>query len=768
MSIPWSSGVVSEKVRIVHRGASDDARAEVPHSHPRPQHGGRPRPYARLRCTRRGHRPQADHRGRELLHRVRAGPHPPPAGRPHRQRGDHRGGRHPARVQHHRRGRRHRHGPRRHALLAALPRPDRGLGGVHGGGPLRRRPDLHLQLRQDHPGHADGRPAPEHPDGLRLRRPHGGRPRHPGRRHRPHPRPDRRHLRGRQRQGLRRRHPAHRGERLPDLRQLFRHVHRQLDELPHRGHRPLPAGQRLGPRHPHRAQAALRRRGPHGHGPHPPLLRAGRRHRPAPQHRHLPGLRERHGPGHRDGRLHQHDPAPAGRRPGGGRPLRPGADRRRLPPRPLPRQGRPQRRQEPHVLHGGRAPGRRHPRPARRAAPGRPAQRGRARRAQPVPRRLAQDLGRARRLPLPRGRRTVARGPRLRPLRRGLLPVRALGDPGRRRRKRLHPFRRARLLQGRRPRGPQGQPGRRRLRGQDGRRRRVDLDLRGPGRGLRVPGGGRPADPHPGGQGGRRRRHPLRGPQGRPRHAGDAVPDVVPEGPRPRQELRADHRRPLLGRHFGPVHRPRLPGGGLRRHHRPRPGRRPHPHRHPEPVDRTAGGRRRTGPPHRGAERHLRPEGPRPQGLRRPARLRRDGDQRRQGRGARREQARLIPATPGRGRLPQGAAPSPSHQADGSRPSSANTEPSGAVPYTCGAARTGAARSAATACEPAPGRAGVCPASRPPRTSTASSRPSPAEKYRYRSPTTGAEPRLTDVSRCHTRLPAPVSTASRPPFTSSR
>ena len=41
--------------------------------------------------------------------------------------------------------------------------------------PLRRRHGLHLQLRQDHPGHADGRHAPQHPGHLRLRRPDGGR-----------------------------------------------------------------------------------------------------------------------------------------------------------------------------------------------------------------------------------------------------------------------------------------------------------------------------------------------------------------------------------------------------------------------------------------------------------------------------------------------------------------------------------------------------------------------------------------------------------------
>lgn len=54
-----------------------------------------------------------------------------------------------------------------------------------------------------------------------------------------------------------------------------------------------------------------------------------------------------------------------GRRPGGGRPLRPDRDGRPVAPRPVPGQGRPQRRQEPHVLHGGRAPRRRHPGPPR-------------------------------------------------------------------------------------------------------------------------------------------------------------------------------------------------------------------------------------------------------------------------------------------------------------------------------------------------------------------------------------------------------------------
>src|SRR5262245_32783561 len=50
-----------------------DAALSFPHHHPRPQHGGRPRPLARDRHEERGLW-QADHCGRELLHPVRARP----------------------------------------------------------------------------------------------------------------------------------------------------------------------------------------------------------------------------------------------------------------------------------------------------------------------------------------------------------------------------------------------------------------------------------------------------------------------------------------------------------------------------------------------------------------------------------------------------------------------------------------------------------------------------------------------------------------------
>ena len=48
------------------------------------------------------------------------------------------------------------------------------------------------------------------------------------------------------------------------------------------------------------------------------------------------------------------------------------------------------------------------------------------------------------------------------------------------------------------------------------------------------------------------------GPKGRPRDAGDALPHVVPQIQTPRQSLRADYRRPLLGRNVGVVDRSRF------------------------------------------------------------------------------------------------------------------------------------------------------------------------------------------------------------------
>ena len=72
--------------------------------------------------------------------------------------------------------------------------------------------------------------------------------------------PDHRDRRRRRRPGLRRGHRDHRGGRVPDVRLLLGHVHRELDELPDRGARPRAARQRLDTRHAHRAQGARTRR----------------------------------------------------------------------------------------------------------------------------------------------------------------------------------------------------------------------------------------------------------------------------------------------------------------------------------------------------------------------------------------------------------------------------------------------------------------------------------------------------------------------------
>ena len=72
---------------------------------------------------------------------------------------------------------------------------------------------------------------------------------------------------------------------------------------------------------------------------------------------------------------------------------------------------------------------------------------------------------------------------------------------------------------------------------------------------------------------GRHRDHPLRRPERRPGHAGNALPDLLPEVQRPGQGLRPAHRRPLLRWYVGTVHRPRLAGGRRRWCHRPGQGR---------------------------------------------------------------------------------------------------------------------------------------------------------------------------------------------------
>ena len=64
---------------------------------------------------------------------------------------------------------------------------------------------------------------------------------------------------------------------------------------------------------------------------------------------------------------------------------------------------------------------------------------------------------------------------------------------------------------------------------------------------------------------GHRGGHPLRGPQGRPGHAGDAGRHRRHEGRRPGRRLRPGHRRPVLRRDPRVLHRPRGARGGRRR-----------------------------------------------------------------------------------------------------------------------------------------------------------------------------------------------------------
>ena len=167
---------------------------------------------------------------------------------------------------------------------------------------------------------------------------------------------------------------------------------------------------------------------------------------------------------------------------------------------PVPVQGRAGQGRRPH---GGRPPRRRHHGDPRRARPRR-ADRHRGR-----PTVHAADAGRRAR-PLGRARAptatTVARLLPGRARRRAdadrLQPGPPLGRARPRPRGRRHPRRRARLLQGRRPRRALRQPRRRRLHREDRRRRRLDPELHRPGARLREPGRGG-------------RRHPRR--QGRSR-----------------------------------------------------------------------------------------------------------------------------------------------------------------------------------------------------------------------------------------------------------
>ena len=198
------------------------------------------------------------------------------------------------------------------------PRADRRQRRVHGQRALRRRDGVHLQLRQDHARHADGGAAPQHPGGVRLRRPDGGR-------------------QGRCCQGNARKRSTSSTPWSPPPTTAITDEDVAVIErsaCPTCGScsgmftansmncltealGPVAARQRLDAGHPRRPQAPVRRGRPPDRRPRPPLLRAGRRQRAAAHRRQLRGVRERHDARHRHGRLDQHGAAPAGRRPRG-------------------------------------------------------------------------------------------------------------------------------------------------------------------------------------------------------------------------------------------------------------------------------------------------------------------------------------------------------------------------------------------------------------------------------------------------------------------
>jgi dihydroxy-acid dehydratase len=81
---------------------------------------------------------------------------------------------------------------------------------------------------------------------------------------------------------------------------------------------------------------------------------------------------------------------------------------------------------------------------------------------------------------------------------------------------------------------------------------------------VRLRGGLHEGDHGQEDQGRRRDRHPLRGAEGRPGHAGNARPDLRPHRPGPRRLGRASHGRPFLRRDLGHGGRP-CRAGSLRR-----------------------------------------------------------------------------------------------------------------------------------------------------------------------------------------------------------
>ena len=185
-------------------------------------------------------------------------------------------------------------------------------------------------------------------------------------------RPDRRDGRRRRRQGLRRRRRGDRALGLSDLRLLLGHVHRQFDELPDRGARPLAARQRHDRSRPTPTASSSSSRPAISSS----ISRAAttRRTTRASLPRtiaELQGVRERDDARHRDGRLDQHRAASARRRARGRDRLHHGRHRPAVAPRAGPVQGRAVGRRR---AYRGRASRRRHHGHPRRTRPRRAPQ----------------------------------------------------------------------------------------------------------------------------------------------------------------------------------------------------------------------------------------------------------------------------------------------------------------------------------------------------------------------------------------------------------
>ena len=179
-------------------------------------------------------------------------------------------------------------------------------------------PGLHLQLRQDHPGHAERRHAPEHPRGVRLRRPDGSRQGAVDRRG------EEEKARPRRRDGRKPPIPNVSDENVDRIERsacptcgscsgMF--TANSMNCLTEALGLSLPGNGSLLATHADR-EAAVQTRRAHHRRPVQTLLRGRRRIRLAAQHRQLRGVRKRDEPRHRHGRFDQHHPAPAGRRRG--------------------------------------------------------------------------------------------------------------------------------------------------------------------------------------------------------------------------------------------------------------------------------------------------------------------------------------------------------------------------------------------------------------------------------------------------------------------